>query len=471
MKLYSLHRPVVGVFCLIGVTLNAHAGGFALIEHGASGLGNAYAGASAVSVDTSTVWFNPAGMTELSKREIGVAAHIIGANTDFEDRGSSINKVFGATPFSDVEAQLGITDAGLDTASPGGTTLVPNFYYVAPINNKLSYGLGIAVPFGSSTEYDADWRGRYQTVESAVTAIDINPSIAYRVSDKVRLGAGISIQKLSVTLENAVDSGAVCLGAFNAANPALCPGQNLLPGIQANDSYASVTGDSTSVSFNIGALFLPREGTKIGVSYRHSNSHSLDGDVDFTVDPKLAALLPATGLDLFQDGGVTSSIDLPATLSFSLAQKVNDKIQLLADATWTGWSSFEEIRINFNNPDQPDSFSVQDWEDVWRLSAGLNYQHNEKLTLRTGIAFDQEPIPGPARRTPRIPGNDRTWIAFGVGYKATKKVSFDLGFTHLFLDETPIDNENTESAIGSTVRGLYTSGVNIVSAQLNWHFN
>lgn len=450
-------------FCLLGASMHAQAGGFALIEHGASGMGNAYAGAAAVSADASTIWFNPAGMTEIEQRELAIAGHVLITSTEFTDEGSALNQLFGA-------AQL----SGPDTAEPGGTTFLPNLYYVSPINDQWSYGIGFGVPFGSSTEYDADWKGRYTTVESSVNAIDINPSIAWRMSDTVRFGAGISVQILNAELSNAVDTGAVCLGgAAQSAEPdagsAACVNAGLLPGVQANDGLAEVTGDSTTVTFNIGALFLPRPDTRIGVAYRHGGSHDLDGDVDFTG-------LEAVGVAgaLFQDGGITGAIDLPATFSVSGAHQLNNKVQLLGDITWTGWSSFDELRIVFDDADnavQPDSVSTQDWDDVFRVSAGINYQHNEKWTLRGGWALDQEAIPNPQKRTARIPGTDRTWIAFGAGYKVSKRVSLDFGYTHLFLAETPIDNPSADSAIGTTVRGQYDASVNIVSAQFNWHFN
>jgi len=457
MKLLPKHLVTLGALGITSLAGSAHAGGFALIEQGASGLGNAYAGAGAVAHDTSTVWFNPAGITELTGRQLAVAAHVISANTKFTDRGTSLNQVFGAGPVS-----------GPDTAEPGGVTPVPNFYYVAPINDKLSYGFGISVPFGSSTEYDRDWKGRYTTVKSGVSAIDINPVIAYRVSDKVRLGGGISIQRLSAELEQAIDSGGTCLGTIG---PAGCLPAGLAPGVLANDSYGAITGDSTAITFNLGALFLPTPETRIGVAYRHEAAHELEGDADFTVNDSFQQLLDAAQLPLFADQGIKGKIDLPASLSFSVAHKMNDKLELLGDATWTGWSSFPELRIQYDGPVQPDTLSIQDWEDVWRISAGVNYQLNEKVILRAGWALDQEPIPSPARRTARIPGNDRTWLAVGLGYALNKNATLDFGFTHLSLDESAIDNESAESPGATTVRGTYDSSVNIVSAQFSWKFN
>lgn len=471
---YACHLGIIaGFVSLIGLSNTTYAGGFALIEHGASGLGNAYAGAAAVSDDTSTVWFNPAGMSQIKGRESAFAMHILRTDTPWTDKGTTLGARLGRSPSS-----------GPDTANPGGTTALPNFYYVAPITAQWSYGLSIGVPFGSSTEYDRNWKGRYNTVKSGVNVIDINPALSFKLSDKVSLGFGISLQRLSAELESAVDSGAVCLSlAGNNATSftnADCFNAGLTPGVQANDGYGSITGDSTAFSFNLGALFTPRQGVKIGLAYRHSTSHELDGDVDFDVNAALQTVLASNTVaagqpltaGIFNDVGAKAEIDLPATFSVSGAWEVNNKIELLADFTWTGWSSFSELRVTYDNPVQPDTLSVQDWEDVIRLSAGVNYQLNNNLTLRTGVAFDEEPIPSAQRRTARIPGNDRTWLSFGAGYQVSKNISFDVGYVHLFLDDTPIDNVNPES--GGTaleLRGEYEPSVDILSAQFNWAFN
>ena len=107
-------------------------------------------------------------------------------------------------------------------ASAGTTSVLPNFYYTAPINDAWSYGIGIGAPFGSSTEYDEGWKGRYGSLESGIQVLDVNPSIAYRVSDKVRLGAGISVQRLSANLTSNVDSSVACFGSVGRVEPSAC---------------------------------------------------------------------------------------------------------------------------------------------------------------------------------------------------------------------------------------------------------
>ena len=438
----------------------ARAGGFALIEHGASGMGNAYAGAGALAEDGSTVWFNPAGMTELPDREVTVAGHVLGTDPEWRDEGTSLSPLVGGGPVS-----------GPDTADPGTTSFLPNLYYSAPINERWHYGLGIGVPFGSSTEYDANWKGRYTTIESGVQVIDINPSIAYRLSDAVRLGAGVSLQFLSADLTSAVDSGAVCLGVIEES--AACVNAGLTPGVQENDGLGEITGDSTAVTVNLGALFLPRDGTRIGVAFRSGASHELDGDGDFTTNEDLRALLDAQGGGveaLLTDSGAEAEIDLPPSLSLSAVQRLHEDVDLLADLTWQGWSSFQELRVDYDNPAQPDTVSIQDYDDVFRVSVGVNWRQSPRLLLRAGLAYDEEAIPGPERRTARIPGNDRTWLAFGAGYRFSDNLSIDAGYAHLFLPETAIDNQNLETTGGAIVRGLYESSVDIFSAQLRYQF-
>ena len=453
----------------------AQAGGFALIEHGVTGLGNAYAGAAAVAGDTSTIWFNPAGMTELDGRETAIAVHVIDNSTDWDDRGTALNPAFDRAD----DGQPAFV-SGADSASPGTVASLPNFYYSAPFGERWRYGLGIGVPFGSATEYDEDWKGRYTTIESGVNVIDINPSLAYRLSDRVRLGAGLSVQFLNVELVSAIDSSAACFGSVGRVEPGACLAAGLGDfGNQALDSRGKISGDSTAFSFNLGALFLPRPDTRIGVAYRHGVDHEIDdGEGDFTVNPTLRAVLDAAGAqsdsgieNFLSDSGASAELDLPPTFMLSAAHELNDRVELLADVTWTGWSSFQELRVEYDNPVQPDVVSLQEWEDVLRYSAGVNFRVNERLTLRTGIALDEEPIPSPERRTARIPGNDRTWFSIGAGYDFGERLTLDVGYSYLDLPKTAIDNAGEESPGASTVRGVYDTSIDIFGAQLSWHFD
>ncbi|PID63117.1 MAG: hydrocarbon degradation protein [Gammaproteobacteria bacterium] len=478
MKRFAVRPVPLAVACGIGsaafLSTGVQAAGFSLIEHGASGLGNAYAGAGAVAADGSTIFFNPAGIVELENSQFAGAFHLLDSNTDFTDEGSTTALALGGDELS-----------GPDTASPGTTVLLPNLYYVNKVDERLSWGVGFGIPFGSSTEYDHDWKGRYITTKSGITVYDINPALGYRVNEQISVGLGLSVQVLTAELESAIDSGAACLGVASQGSSFTttdCVNAGLTPNRQEVDSYGEVTGESVAGSFNLGLQYSPIDTLRIGVAYRHGVDHELDGEGDFTVNPQLQATLDsndpaastpeaaALAAGLFRDTDASAEVDLPSTFSISGAWQAYDRLQLLADITWTGWSSLHEIRVTYDNPVQPDTETLQEWEDVMRYSFGVNYDLNSKMRLRGGVAYDEEAIPGPYRRTPRIPGNDRTWIALGLGYQATGNLSFDVGFTHLMLDETPIDNTHEESPGGPVLRGTYDSSVDILSAQINWKF-
>jgi long-chain fatty acid transport protein len=444
--------------CLFALSSNAFSSGFAIIEHSASGMGASFAGAAAVGEDASTIWFNPAAMSLLGdKTHVSGSGHIIIPTAKFSDRGSSVNPGLGGT-------LSGKNDNG------GKTAFVPNLYYVKPINDKMHIGVGINAPFGLEVNYDKDWYGRYHATKSEMKTININPSVSWELNDRVSLGAGLSAQYIDVTLGSAIDSAAACRSIARAANSGTLLNQclNLYPqvGQAANDSQAKISGDDWSYGFNLGVLFQPTDKTRLGVSYRSKVKHSLSGDADFTLDQGLQAIVAATGIPNFNDRAVTAGVDLPESVSLSVAHKINDKLELLGDVSWMGWSSFDKLTV-IDTTGTEVANTPELWNDVYRVSVGGKYKYNDKLTLRAGAAYDESPIPGPKLRTPRVPGNDRTWVSFGAGYKLSKNLNLDLGYAHLFIDDTPIDNTDDN---GYSVRGIYEADVDILSAQLNWTF-
>ena len=466
IRLSGLKVAAITALLSCGLVQQAHAAGFAIIEHSASGMGNAFAGAAAVAEDASTIWFNPAGMTHVGKRQLTLAGHVILPSAEYTDQGSSINPQFtgGATVPGSLTGPNDETDE---------TAFVPNFYYIHPINQDAYFGLGINAPFGLVTEYEDDWVGRYQAIKSDLMTVNVNPSFAWKMGSKLSLGFGFNFQYVDVELSRKIDSGATCFGLANQVDPALaaqCVASGLAPSQQALDSDVVIEGDDWSYGFNLGMLYEINSGTRTGFSYRSAIEHGLSGDADFTVNPALQSFinsLPGPFPLFLSDSAVHAGVELPAQASFSLAHAINSKVELLADATWTDWSSFDELRIDFLNAAQPDSVTPEEWKDSWRFSFGANIRVNPKWIIRTGFARDQTPIPNAMLRTPRIPGNDRMWLSLGAGVDVTPAIHLDVGYSHLFIEDTPIDH--TDST-GYTLRGEYEADVNILSAQLNWNF-
>ena len=195
---------------------------------------------------------------------------------------------------------------------------------------------------------------------------------------------------------------------------------------------------------------------------------NVEGDADFSV-PTSAAFVYAG--NLFVDTGLNATVNLPASFSVSYAHQV-DSITYLADATWTGWSSYEELRIEYDNSGQPDSVTTNAWEDVMRYSLGLDYQYAEDTIYRVGIAYDETPVPDAEHRTPRLPGTGRTWFSFGVSNELDDGLTIDIGVSHLVMDTAETNNEFESSVptLAATLTGEYKASINIFSVQLNWQY-
>ena len=177
MKAVKSLRIVSALVLGIGAT-GAHASGFQLLEQNASGLGNAYAGSAAVAENASTIFYNPAGMTKLKGVNFSGGVNLIRPSFKFDNNGSTGP---GGMP-------LGSNNGG----DAGSTGVVPNLYASWELTPQWFVGLGIGAPFGLMTEYDDDWVGRYHSRKFEIQSININPSIAYKVSDRLSLGAGLN---------------------------------------------------------------------------------------------------------------------------------------------------------------------------------------------------------------------------------------------------------------------------------------
>ena len=432
----------ISVFLSLFISAQSYGAGFAIIEQGVKGLGNAYAGASASAEDATTIYFNPAGMSRLQGKQLIVGTHIILPSASFKDQGS-VNIL--AAPLT-----------GGDGGDAGVTALVPNFYWTFPINEKMRFGLGINAPFGLSTEYDSNWQGRYHAIDSLVETVNINPSLSFKLNDKASIGFGISAQYVSVELSNAIDVGLITIGTGGTP--------------QAEDAIGEVDGTSWGLGFNIGFLYQFSEKTRLGVAYRSKIEHTLDGgDAKFYgVNAGGSARLAGLQLgNFFVNTGVEADLTLPESLSVSVFHQMSPKWAIMGDITWTRWSRFKELVIEYDVGAQGDTVTPENWDNSLRIAFGANYKLNDQWLLRFGAALDETPIPNATFRTPRIPGNDRKWLTFGASYKGPGKVSFDFGFAHLFISDTKINNT---TKLGHTLTGEYSSDVNILSFQANWDY-
>ncbi|BBI99123.1 fatty acid transporter [Ferrigenium kumadai] len=427
---------------LLAMAGNAAASGFGLLEQSASGLGNAYAGGAAGAEDATTIFFNPAGMSRLSGKQIVVGA------TAIKPTGKFAGTVTGLAPL-----QVAGTGAGGDA---GSWELVPNAYFAMEVNPRTRVGLGINAPFGLQTEYDPAWMGRYQGIKSRLETINLNPSISYQVNDTVTLGAGVNYQRIKGVLTSMTN--------FSAA--AFAAGAGVFALVGANkEGLSTLTGSDTAWGYNLGALINVSPVTRVGVAYRSRLKYNLGGTVTFANRPAaLAAALP--------DQAVTLAVTTPDIFSVSAVHQLDDKWEIMGDATWTGWSVFQQLNVLKMNGTSLSVPTPENWKDTWRISAGASYRYNSQWLARMGVGYDQTPI-SDAYRTVRIPDQDRYQIALGGQYKPTRDSAIDFSYSHLFMRNAAVNQNaavNTDLAGKGLLSGSFKVSADILSVQYTYGF-
>lgn len=411
------HSAIVaaGAFCaFLPWTNEGHAAGFQLREMSAEGVGSAFAGATAKATDLSTIYTNPAGMMRIE-----------GTGAQFD-----LNYVVPTIRFSG-EAGNGVSQySGGSGGDAGENKLVPAFYGLIDLTPTIKAGLSLTVPFGLATQYDDDWKGRYFAIESEIENIVLTPSIAWQATDQLSLGAGIQIGHADATLSNALN-----LSLYS------------LP-----DGKSELNGDGFGYGFTLGMLYEVSPTTRVGLSYRSKAHYTLEGTAKFSGVP---------GKDTVD---AEAEVTMPDVVSIGAYHEINPQWAVMGDVSWTNWSTFEELRVKFDDG-SADSVTEENWHDSWFVSLGADYKPRENHTIHFGIAFDQSPVPEDYR-TARIPDADRYWASLGYSYEFAPDRSINFGYTHIFFNEADIE----ETTDVGTLKGTYEGHADILSASLTYRF-
>ncbi|MDP3287919.1 MAG: outer membrane protein transport protein, partial [Methyloversatilis sp.] len=270
--------PFARLAVLIGLTVSgqAMAAGFAVQNQNGAGTATAFAGAAAVADDASTIYFNPAGMTYLPMgHSISVAGTLLHRSLKFDDRGSN---ALGPFPLGD------------DGGEGGGLSLIPAGYYSYAINDRFRIGVGVSATFGNKTDYSTTFLGRFQGNYVDLKALNINPSVAWRVNDQLSIGAGISFVKLEGDIQQQLPVG----GFPNARN--------------------RLEADDTAMGFNVGLMYQVTPAMRVGLSYRSKIDFRLKGEASATEAGLATGVTPAF-----------ARIELPDTFSVAVHHQITDR--------------------------------------------------------------------------------------------------------------------------------------------------
>lgn len=436
----------------IGWCDHARASGYALRDQSATAMGNAFAGATAGADDPSYMFYNPAALARQTGSQIILGGSAILPNlTTGNAKGTSA-----------VGTPIGGNGGGNNA---GDNAFIPTLYglldlrQVFGLEQNVKLGVGVNVPFGLETDYQEGWVGRYYALHSKISTISVTPTVAWEVLNGFSVAGGLNVQHIDAKLTNAIDFGSI-------GQASGIPGS--VPTRQ--DGRAKVSGDDIGYGFNLGVLYEPWAGSRIGAAYRSAIHHTLRGKSRFRLDSAgVGAALRGQGL--FENSNVTADVTTPESVSFGLYHELTDEWAIMGEGQFTRWSQFKDLTLEFDNPRQPTNTTEHDWKDTWFFAAGATWRPDETWTLRGGAAFDQSPIPNKTR-TPRIPTDDRYLLSIGGTYSPLPNLAIDLSYMHVFSKDGTIDLSASEQ--DSPFMGSFSSDskmdANVLSFQVRWTF-
>ncbi|WP_099065652.1 long-chain fatty acid transporter FadL [Serratia sp. BW106] len=376
------------------ISSNVSAAGFQLNEFSSAGLGRSYSGEGAMADTAASASRNPALLMMYTRPELSFGAVFIDPDVD----------ITGKSP----------SGASLDSKNIAPTAWVPNLHYVQPINDQFAVGASVTSNYGLATEFNDGYTAGAYGGKTDLTTVNLNLSGAYRLNQNFSFGLGFDAVYAKAKLERyAGESGAAL-------------------GMPADTQISHLKGDEWGFGWNAGLLYEVDENNRYGLTYRSEVKVDFDGDYKSSIPSRFNPLQGRTGLPWGTDGNTipgSLTLNLPEMWEISGYNKVAPQWAVHYSLAYTSWSQFQELKATGNNG-QTLFEKHEGFKDAYRIALGTTYFYDDNWTFRTGIAFDDSPVPA-QNRSISIPDQDRFWLSAGTSYAFNKDASVDVGISYM----------------------------------------
>ncbi len=401
------------------------AAGFALFEQGARGMG--LAGAfTAQANDPSAIFHNAAGVAYQKGRQLYLGGVVASPSTSF----------VGADPFP---------GAGRSEEMDTGIIPFPTLYYTQSLTDDLAIGVGVHVPYRLKTQWanPQTFSGRFITTRAEFKGFSLNPTLAWKLRDRLAIGGGVDVRFSSVALERSV------------------PGFNPFTLAVTDVATALVESDTAmDLGFNLGVLAKPSQSLSLGASYRHKLRQSFDGSATFSLLPSGSAQFDAVVAQRLPSGSIpaTTEIETPSILSLGAAWTWNDWT-LEGDVNFYGWSSFDELPLEIENRPDLSSISNEGYENSFQVRLGADRRLNDAWSVRGGYFFDQSPSPTESVSV-LLPDSDRHGICLGGSFRRGN-LNLDAGASFVLSNARSTEGRNRDGFDGTYDSSAVSLGVSV----------
>jgi long-chain fatty acid transport protein len=316
------------------------------------------------------------------------------------------------------------------------------------LTDQLYVGLGLTAPFGLITKADNFWAGSPLATTTKVFSLDATPTLAYKITPTLTVGAGVQIEYFEIKLDH---------DAWTA------------PLIGTPIPSRNYQADDTGVGFTVGAIWQPFAGTSLGLGYRSAVNVNVSGLYS------LGASNVNLPFSLIANGKLT----LPDEATFSFRQAITSQLALLGTVQWDRWSSIGNVNATSTLCGGACETLNLNYKDGWFYSIGAEYAYSPALTLRTGVGYEVSPITDSTRDI-LLPDSNRVHLGFGASYRWSDKITLNAAYSHIFFDSAPfcmaeptLAAPTTHCVSGSNLALLSGSAdvsVDVVSLGVNYKF-
>ncbi len=367
---------------------------------------------TALQTDGASLFFNPGASAFAKENSVNVATTPIFANVMYID--SATNDVYR-------------------TENPVGTPFSAYGLFQLKEDGKLKLGIAAYTPFGSTVQWEKNWIGRFAITRLELKAIFIQPTISYRISDKIGVGAGFVYSTGNVNLQKDIP-------------------------VQFEDgtfAKAELAGKAQGFGYNLGVQINATEKLGIGLNFRSKVQMNLnDGEATFTVP---------SGLDPnFPDGKFVGGLPLPQVTTLGLSYKLNDKWAFVLDINHVAWKAYDTLAFDYeiNTTSLLDTKSARDYKNIVAFRAGASYKVMKNVEVRFGGGYGLTPVQD-GYVTPETPDGNRAYGTFGLGYELGEHFAIDASCYYTQITRADINKETnlngtfTTKAIAAGIGFIY----------------
>ncbi len=450
-------KKIITLLCLCVLPLTYIAAeGYQVNSNSTKQLGMGHVGVS-MKLGAESMHFNPAGLGFLDKT-IDLSAGVTGVFTDVKyENGSYKHK------------------ADNDPSTP------LYFYGAFKIYDFLSAGVSVNTPYGSGMDWGKNWPGSGLIQDISLKAYSIQPTLSWKIMDRLSVGAGMMIMFGDFSLSRALLPAGALEGLRVIGNPQVNAILDNYKDIPA--ASATLSGNAgVKLGFNVGAMFDITDQFTVGVSYRskvemkvpegtaemqYANEMQLKGLLDM-VNPSLgenAIIIPPLDKGTFE-----AALPLPSNFIVGLTYIPNDRWLFSGEVQFVGWGAYKELNVkffqealgNYYNIDAPKEYQNT---RIYRL--GGEFAATNRFDVRLGAYYDESPVKEDFLN-PETPSMNKLGLTAGFSFRPIDALSVDFSFA--YVTGFGRDGSYTDQLSGARFEGHYDAKAFMPSIGLGYSF-